>query len=58
VLGLEVLADVPVRPTIARAVDAGTLSARVPEALARASTKLLDALTAHVAATTTATRAA
>lgn len=41
VLDLPVLARVPVRPPVARAVDAGVLAARLPEALARPVARLL-----------------
>jgi hypothetical protein len=44
VLDLRVLARVPVRTAIARAVDAGVLAARVPDPLTRAVTELLDGL--------------
>lgn len=42
VLDRPVLARVPVRPAIARAVDAGVLAVRPPEALARAAARLLE----------------
>lgn len=42
VLSLPVLATVPVRPAIARAVDAGVLATRTPDALARAAETLLE----------------
>lgn len=42
VLDLPVLTRVPVRPAIARAVDAGVLALRPPDALARAAARLLD----------------
>jgi hypothetical protein len=35
VLGVPVIAEVPVQPAVARAVDAGTLGARIPRSLAR-----------------------
>lgn len=41
VLDLPVLARVPVRASIARAVDAGVLSARLPDAIARPAARLL-----------------
>jgi hypothetical protein len=41
VLDLPVLARVPVRASIARAVDAGVLAARLPESLVRPVTRLL-----------------
>jgi hypothetical protein len=41
VLDLPILARVPVRDTIARAVDAGVLTTRLPEPLARAATNLV-----------------
>jgi hypothetical protein len=41
VLGLEVLASVPVRMPIARAVDAGVLTSRVPESLEKAAKRFL-----------------
>jgi hypothetical protein len=41
VLDLPVLARVPVKEAIARAVDAGVLAARLPEPLGRASAELL-----------------
>ncbi|MCZ7528191.1 MAG: hypothetical protein M5U14_18565 [Acidimicrobiia bacterium] len=44
VLGRPVLARVPAQASIARAVDAGVLAARLPEALARPATLLLDRL--------------
>lgn len=44
VLDRPVLARVPVKPAIARAVDAGVLAVRPPEALARAAARLLDRL--------------
>jgi hypothetical protein len=43
VLERPVLTRVPVRPTIARAVDAGVVAVRPPEPLLRAATRLLDA---------------
>ena len=45
VLERPVLTRVPVRPTIARAVDAGVVAVRPPEPLLRAATRLLDAAT-------------
>lgn len=42
VLDRPVLTRVPVRPAIARAVDAGVLAVRTPEPLARAATRLLE----------------
>jgi hypothetical protein len=44
VLDLPVLARVPVDKAIARAVDAGVLSTRLPEALARAATDVVRRL--------------
>ena len=44
VLDLPVLARVPVKPPIARAVDAGVLATRLPEPLARAANDLLRRL--------------
>jgi hypothetical protein len=41
VLDQPVLARVPVRASVARAVDAGVLAARLPEALARPAARLL-----------------
>jgi hypothetical protein len=41
VLDLPVLARVPVKETVARAVDAGVLASRLPDALARASSDVL-----------------
>lgn len=41
VVDLPVLARVPVRASVARAVDAGVLAARLPDALARAAARLL-----------------
>ena len=41
VLDRPVLARVPVRSAIARAVDAGVLSGRLPESLARPTARLL-----------------
>src|SRR5262249_15498054 len=43
VLERRVLARVPVRPAIARAVDAGVVAVRPPEPLLRAASRLLDA---------------
>ena len=50
VLDRPVLTRVPVRAPIARAVDAGVLAVRTPEALARAATRLLDRLERTVGA--------
>jgi MinD-like ATPase involved in chromosome partitioning or flagellar assembly len=44
VLGLDVLARVPVRDPIARAVDAGVVASRLPDALARPGATLLARL--------------
>jgi MinD-like ATPase involved in chromosome partitioning or flagellar assembly len=44
VLGLPVLATVDVRPPVARTVDAGVLTTRLPESLARPARALLDRL--------------
>ena len=44
VLERPVLVRVPVRPAIARAVDAGVLAVRPPEPLARAVSRLVDRL--------------
>jgi MinD superfamily P-loop ATPase len=44
VLGLRVLATIPVRQSIARAVDAGVLAARPPDAMERAAQQLLTRL--------------
>ncbi len=44
VLGLPVLGQFPVRPEIARAVDAGVLRDRLPAALAAPGRRLLDGL--------------
>ncbi len=44
VLDRPVLTEVPVRPAIARAVDAGVLAVRPPDGLARAAARLLDRL--------------
>jgi hypothetical protein len=41
VLDLPVLARVPVKPAIARAVDAGVLAVRTPDALARAAARVI-----------------
>ena len=49
VLELPVLVRVPVRPAIARAVDAGVLAVRPPEPLARAAARLVDRLERTVA---------
>ena len=42
VLGVPVLARVPVKPLIARSVDAGVVATRLPEPLARAASGLLE----------------
>jgi hypothetical protein len=42
VLERPVLTRVPVRPAIARAVDAGVVAVRPPEMLLRAASRLLD----------------
>ena len=42
VLERPVLTRVPVRPAIARAVDAGVIAVRPPEPLLRAASRLLD----------------
>ena len=47
VFDLPVLARVPVKPLIARAVDAGVLATRLPEPLARAANDLLRRLDAR-----------
>ncbi len=44
VFDLPVLARVPVKPVIARAVDAGVLATRLPEPLARSANDLLRRL--------------
>ena len=44
VLDRPVLARVPLRPVIARAVDAGVLASRLPDALARPVARLLEGL--------------
>ena len=44
VLSLPVLARVPVRPAIARAVDAGVLAGRMPDALARPVARFLASI--------------
>ncbi len=44
VLGVPVLATFPLRPTVARCVDAGVLVARSPDALARPTRRLLGRL--------------
>ena len=44
VLDRPVLARVPIRPAIARAVDAGVLASRLPDALARPVARLLTGL--------------
>jgi hypothetical protein len=44
VLGVPVLAAVSLRASIARVVDAGVLSTRLPEGLARPATRVLDRL--------------
>jgi hypothetical protein len=48
VLGRPVLARIPVRAAVARAVDAGVLASRLPEPLARAAGQLLDRISAGV----------
>lgn len=50
VLDRPVLVRVPVRPAIARAVDAGVLAMRTPEPLARATARLLDRIGARISA--------
>jgi hypothetical protein len=50
VLDRPVLVRVPVRPAIARAVDAGVLAVRSPEPLARAAARLLDRVGVRAAA--------
>jgi hypothetical protein len=50
VLGLPILARFPVRPSVARAVDAGVLVARLPGHLAGPAADLLDALSARLTA--------
>jgi hypothetical protein len=44
VLGLPVLATVPVRAAVARVVDAGVLPSRIPDALGRPLERMLDRL--------------
>lgn len=44
VLGRPVLARIPLRSAIARAVDAGTLALRLPSALAEATCSVLDSV--------------
>jgi len=44
VLGLPVIATVPLRAEIARAVDAGVLTARLPDALATAADEILESI--------------
>jgi hypothetical protein len=44
VLALPVLARVALRPAVARAVDAGVLARRLPDALSRPAERLLDRL--------------
>jgi hypothetical protein len=44
VTGLPVIATIPLRPEIARAVDAGVLADRTPEALATAADQILAAV--------------
>jgi hypothetical protein len=44
VLGVPVLATIPVRAPIARAVDAGVLAVRPPEALVRGIARVVGAL--------------
>lgn len=50
VLDRPILVRVPVRPAIARAVDAGIVAVRTPDPLARAATRLVDRLTDAVVA--------
>lgn len=50
VLDRPVLARVPVRPAIARAVDAGVIAVRPPDALARAAARLVDRVAATLGA--------
>ena len=50
VLGLPILARFPVRPSIARAVDAGVLAARLPSQLSGPAAEVLDALWARLPA--------
>jgi hypothetical protein len=47
VFDLPVLAKVPVKPAIARTVDAGVLAGRLPDALARPAADLLDRISAR-----------
>jgi len=54
VLDLPVLVRVPVRPAIARAVDAGVLAVRPPEPLARAAARLLERVGVSAPATRSA----
>jgi hypothetical protein len=42
VIGAPIVARIPVRPAIARAVDAGVLAARLPAALDLAAGAMLD----------------
>jgi hypothetical protein len=49
VLGLPVIATIPVRAEIARAVDAGVLAARLPEPLATAAAQILAVVTGQTA---------
>jgi hypothetical protein len=44
VLDLPVLARVPVRANVARAVDAGVIASRLPDPIARAASALLGRL--------------
>ena len=50
ILGLPVLARFPVRPSVARAVDAGVLVARLPGPLLAPAAAVLDAVFALPAA--------
>jgi hypothetical protein len=50
VLGLPILACLPVRASVARAVDAGILGARLPGLLSGPAAELLDALSARLPA--------
>ena len=49
VLGLPVIATIPVRAEIARAVDAGVLADRLPEPLASAASQILNFATGEPA---------
>lgn len=44
VVGIPILATITPRPTVARAVDAGTLASRIPEPLARPTRSLIESL--------------